>query len=64
MTISERAAHPRQRLPRDLIGHTFELYDLHWGAKPEHTYWSATVFYAFRLAFDAFALGVRECALR
>jgi len=35
---------------------TFELYDLHWGEKPDHNWWSATVFYAFRLAFDAFAL--------
>jgi hypothetical protein len=35
---------------------TFELYDLHWGAKPVHTFYSATIFYAFRLAFDAFAL--------
>jgi len=35
---------------------TFELYDLHWGEKPVHTFYSATIFYAFRLAFDAFAL--------
>ena len=34
---------------------TFELYDLHWGEKLGHTFWSATIFYAFRLAFDAFA---------
>ena len=35
---------------------TFELYNLDWGKKPEHNYWSATIFYVFRLAFDAFAL--------
>ena len=35
---------------------TFELYQLHWGAVPDHTFWSATLFYAFRIAFDAFAV--------
>lgn len=35
---------------------TFELYNLDRGEKPNHTYWSATIFYVFRLAFDAFAL--------
>ncbi len=35
---------------------TFELYDLHLGKTPRHNAWSATIFYAFRLAFDAFAL--------
>ncbi len=48
---------------------TFELYNFHWGEKPAHTYRSATVFYAFRLAFDAFTLlavygGYRRYRLR
>jgi hypothetical protein len=32
---------------------TFELYNLHWGKPLVHTFYSATVFYAFRVGFDA-----------
>jgi hypothetical protein len=35
---------------------TFELYGLHLGPKVEHSWRSASVFYAFRLAFDALVL--------
>lgn len=34
----------------------FELYDIHFGPKIEHTLLSSTVFQGFRLAFDALAI--------
>lgn len=34
---------------------TFELYDVRWGKPLSHSFYSATVFYAFRLSFDALA---------
>lgn len=35
---------------------SFELYDMYWGTKLEHDTYSASVFLAFRLSFEAMAL--------
>lgn len=34
---------------------TFEVYSIHLGERFEHSLYSGTVFYAFRIAFDALA---------
>ncbi len=35
---------------------TFELYDIHLAEKVTHDWWTATVYYLFRISFEAFAL--------
>ena len=35
---------------------TFEMYDLYWGQPLEHSWYSASVFFAFRLTFEGLAV--------